>query len=138
MFSNTPLTFGRAEVVGTWTASEPGSVNCSVLPWTLANRSEGFVVGCFSGSLSSNSVHIHCDNLNVVRHVERLRSTLDGHRPFSLIKDGDLLSLSMTFCLKKGVHSVEVKGHADDKMVLLGLLNESKRMVMIVQMILLI
>ena len=63
------------------------------------------------------------DNLSVVRHVSRL---LDGHRgsvPFELVKDGDLLLLIGRMLRLRGLDTVrvtEVKGHADEGMVLNG------------------
>ena len=79
---------------------------------------------------SSDAVHLGVDNLGVVRHVGRL---LDGHPgpiPFELVKDGDLLLLIDRMLRLRGPDTVrisKVKGHADDAMVLHGLVRESDR-----------
>ena len=76
---------------------------------------------------SSGAVHLGVDNLSVVRLVGRL---LDGHRgsvPFELVKDGDLLLLIERMlrlgCLDTA-RITEVKGHADEGMVLDGRVRE--------------
>ena len=79
---------------------------------------------------SSGAVHLGVDNLTVVRHVGRL---LDGHHGsvlFELVKDGDLLLLIDRMLLLKGFGTVrvtEVKGHADEDMVLHGRVREVDR-----------
>ena len=79
---------------------------------------------------SSGAVHLGVDNLGVVRHVGRL---LDGHPgpiPFELVKDGDLLLLIVRMLHLRGPDTVrisKVKGHADEAMVLHGLVRESDR-----------
>ena len=72
---------------------------------------------------SSDAVHVGVDNLGVVRHVGRL---LDGHHactPFELVTDGDLIVHIGRMLRLRGPDAVrvtEVKGHADDGMVLDG------------------
>ena len=72
---------------------------------------------------SFSAFHLGVDILGVVRHVGRL---LDGHHgsiPFELVKDGDLLLLIDGMLRLRGLDTVritEVKGHADDGMVLHG------------------
>ena len=79
---------------------------------------------------SSGAVHLGVDNLGVVRHVGRL---LDGHPGsvlFELVKDGDLLLLIDRMLHLRGLDAVrisKVKGHADESMVLHGLVRESDR-----------
>ena len=79
---------------------------------------------------SSGAVHLGVDNLGVVRHVGRL---LDGHPgsvPFELVKDGDLLLLIDRMLHLRGLDTVrisKVKGHADEGMVLDGLVRELDR-----------
>ena len=71
------------------------------------------------------------DNLGVVRHVGRL---LDGHHgsvPFELVSDGDLLLLVQRMLHLRGLDTVritEVKGHADQGMVLDGRVREIDRL----------
>ena len=88
-----------------------------------------------------NHNHNHCsllvlctlgvDNLGVVRHVGRI---LDGHRgsiPFELVTDGDLLLLTDRLLHLGGLDTVritEVKGHADQGMVLDGRVRELDRL----------
>ena len=79
---------------------------------------------------SSGAVHLGVDNLGVVRHVGRL---LDGHHgsvPFELVKDGDLLLLTEKILHFRGLDTVQitnVKGHADEGMVLDGRVREVDR-----------
>ena len=69
----------------------------------------------------SSAVHLGSDNLGVIRHVGGL---LDGHHgsiPLELVKDGDLLLLMGSKLRLRGLDTVritEVKGHADEGMVL--------------------
>ena len=67
--------------------------------------------------------HIGGDNLNVVRHVGRLLEGLNEHRPFRLIKDGDLLLLIKDMLSKRWLNTIritKVEGHAGDERVPLG------------------
>ena len=79
---------------------------------------------------SSGAVHLGVDNLGVVRHVGRL---LDGHHgsvPLELVKDGDLLLLLERMLHRRGLDTAritEVKGHADEGMVLDGRVREQDR-----------
>ena len=80
---------------------------------------------------SSGSVHLGVDNLVVVRHVGRL---LDGHHgsvPFELVKDGDLPFLFRGMLRLRGLDTVQitnVKGHADEGIVLDGRVGEIDRL----------
>ena len=80
---------------------------------------------------SSGAVHLGVDNLGVVRHVGRL---LDGHHgsvPLELVKDGDFLLLIERMLRLRGLDTVritEVKGHADEGMVLHGRVTEADRL----------
>ena len=70
------------------------------------------------------------DNLNVVRHVGRL---LNGHRgstPLEIVNDGDLLLLIEKMLYLRSVDTdriSQVKGHADEDMVLDGREREQDR-----------
>ena len=80
---------------------------------------------------SSGAAHLGVDNLGVFRHVGRI---LDGHRgsiPFELVTDGDLLLLTDRLLHLGGLDTVritEVKGHADQGMVLDGRVRELDRL----------
>ena len=79
---------------------------------------------------SSGAVQFGVDNLGVVRHVGRLLSGRRGSIPFELVKDGDLVLLSNRMLRLRGPDTVrisKVKGHADEAMVLLGLVRQSDR-----------
>ena len=99
---------------------------CSV-PGPLQSVQSAELWGVILALQSSGAVHLGVDNLSVVRHVGRL---LDGHHgsvPFELVKDGDLLLLIDRMLLLKGFGTVrvtEVKGHADEDMVLHGRVRE--------------
>ena len=80
---------------------------------------------------SSGVVFLGVGDLGVVRHVGRL---LDGHPgsvPFELVKGGDLLLLIKKKRHLRGLDTVritEVKGHADEGMVLDGRVREVDRL----------
>ena len=79
---------------------------------------------------SSGAVHLGVDNLSVVRHVGRLLDGRRGPTPFELVKDGDLLLIIERMLHLRGLDTAritEVKGHADEGMVLDGLVRESDR-----------
>ena len=79
---------------------------------------------------SSGAVHLGVDNLGVVRHVGRLLDGSRGSVPWELVKDGDLLLLVDRMLRLRGLDTVrisKVKGHADEGMVLHGLVRESDR-----------
>ena len=72
---------------------------------------------------ATNAVHLGVDNLNVVRHVDRLLDGLSGVRPLELVDDGDLLILIRKLLSVRGEGTVcisEVKGHADESLVRSG------------------
>ena len=102
---------------------------CSV-PGPLQSVQRAEMWGVILALQSSGAVHLGVDNLGVVRHVGRL---LDGHPgsvPFELVKDGDLLLLIDRMLHLRGLDTVrisKVKGHADESMVLHGLVRESDR-----------
>ena len=79
---------------------------------------------------SSDAVHLGLIILNIVRHVGRL---LGGHRrstPSELVNDGDLLLLDDRMLRLGGLDTVritEVKGHADEGMVLDGRVRDQDR-----------
>ena len=79
---------------------------------------------------SSGAVHLGVDNLGVVRHVGRL---LNGHRasvPLEIVNDGDLLLLIEKMLYLRSVDTdriSQVKGHADEDMVLDGREREQDR-----------
>ena len=76
------------------------------------------------------AVHLGVDNLGVVRHVGRLLDGRHGPIPFELVKDGDLLLLIERMLHLRGLDTVqitEVKGHADETMVLDGRVREADR-----------
>ena len=69
--------------------------------------------------------------LGVVRHVGRLLDGLHGSVPFELVKDGDLLLLIERMLHLRGLDTVritKVEGHADEGMVLDGLVREIDRL----------
>ena len=71
------------------------------------------------------------DNLGVVRHVGRLLDGGHGTVPFELVKDGDLLLLIERMLHLRGLDTVritEVKGHAEESMVLSGQVREVDRL----------
>ena len=80
---------------------------------------------------SSGAVHLGVDNLGVVRHGGRL---LDGQcdtATYELVKDGDLLLLIERMLQFRGLNTVRitnVKGHADQSMVLDGRVRELERL----------
>ena len=76
---------------------------------------------------SSGAVHLGVDNLGVVRHVGRLVDDRRGHTAFELVKGGDLLLLIERMLQLRGLITArvtEVKGHADEGMVLDGRVRE--------------
>ena len=79
---------------------------------------------------SSGAVHVGVDILGVVRHVGRLLNGHHGSIPFELVKDGDLLLLIERMLRLRGLDTVgvtKVEGHADEGMVLDGLVREQER-----------
>ena len=67
----------------------------------------------------------------MVRHVGRLLDGYHGSLPFELVKDGDLLLLIDRMLRLRGLDTVpfsEVKGHADQEMVLDGRVRELDRL----------
>ena len=103
---------------------------CSV-PGPLQSVQRAELWGVILALQSSGAVHLGVDNLGVVRHVGRL---LDGHPgsvPFELLKDGDLLLLIDRMIRRRGADTVRVsnvKGHADEAMVLHGQVREVDRL----------
>ena len=102
---------------------------CSVPgPLQSVQRAERW--GVILALQSSDAVHLGVDNGGVVRHVGRL---LDGHHssvPFELVKDGDLLLLIDRMFHLRGLDTVRIsklEGHADESMVLHGLVRDSHR-----------
>ena len=79
---------------------------------------------------SSGAIYLGVDNLGVVRHVGRLLDGRPSSVPFELVNDGDLLLLLERMFHLRGLDTVrvtEVKGHADDGMVLDGRVREVDR-----------
>ena len=101
---------------------------CSV-PGPLQSVQRAEMWGVILALQSSGAVHLGVDNLGVVRHVGRL---LDGCRgTFELVKDGDLPLLIERMLHLRGLDTVritEVKGHADESMVLNGRVGEVDRL----------
>ena len=67
------------------------------------------------------------DNLGVVRHIGRLLDDCYCSPPFEIVADGDLLTLIRRMLDLRGrdtVRITEVKGHADEGMVLDGRVRE--------------
>ena len=88
-------------------------------------------MGVFMALQSSGAVHRGVDNLGVVRHVGRLLDGNHGYVPFELVEDGDLLLLTCTMLRLGGVDTVrvtQVKGHADEGMVLDGRVRDVDRL----------
>ena len=81
---------------------------------------------------SSGAVHLGIDNLGVVRHVgQLLAGRHHGSVPYELVKDDDLLLLLERMLHLRGLDTVrisEVKGHADEGMVLDGRVREVDRL----------
>ena len=102
---------------------------CSV-PGHLQSVQRAEMWGDILALQSSGAVHLGVDYLGVVRPVGRL---LDGHYGsvlLELVKDGDLLLLIDWMLHLRGLDTVritKVKGHADESMVLHGLVRESDR-----------
>ena len=102
---------------------------CSV-PGPLQSVQRAEMWGVILALQSSGAVHLGVDNLGVVRHVGRLHDGSRGSVPWELVKDGDLLLLVDRMLRLRGLDSVrvtKVKGHADESMVLDGLVRESDR-----------
>ena len=79
---------------------------------------------------SSGAVHLGVENLGVVRHVGRLWDGRVGSSPIELVNDGDLLLLIERMLHCRGLDTAritEVKGHADESMVLDGRVREQDR-----------
>ena len=95
-------------------------------PWTFEVCSKN-MWGVILALQSSDAVHLEVDNIGVVRHVGRL---LDGHHgsvPLELVKDGDLIVLIERMIHLRRFDTVQitnVKGHADEGMVLDGRVRE--------------
>ena len=102
---------------------------CSV-PGPLQSVQRAELWGVILALQFSGAIHLGVDNLGVVRHVGRL---LDGHPgsvPFELVKDGDLLLLIERMLHTRGLDTVritQVKGHADEGMVLDGRVRDVDR-----------
>ena len=95
---------------------------CSV-PGPLQSVQRAEMWGVILALQSSGAVHLGVDNLSIVRHVGRLLDGRHGPTPFELGKDGDLLLLIDRNLHLRGLDTVrvtEVKGHADETMVLDG------------------
>ena len=102
---------------------------CSV-PGSLQSVQRAEMWGAILALQSSGAVHLGVDNLGVVRHVGRLLDDHPGSVPFELVKDGDLLLFIDRMLHLRGLDAVrisKVKGHADESMVLHGLVRESDR-----------
>ena len=94
--------------------------------WRGRGRGEGVILAL----QSSSAIHLGVDNLGVVRHVGRLLDGRHGPTPFELVKDGDLLLLlerMLHLWVLDTVRVTKVKGHADEGMVLDGLVREVDR-----------
>ena len=95
---------------------------CSV-PGPLQSVQRAEMWGVILALQTSRAVHLHVDNLGVVRHVGRLLGGCRGTKPSELVNDGDLLLLIDRMLQRRGLDTVcisKVKGHADDGMVLHG------------------
>ena len=102
---------------------------CSV-PGPLQSVQRAEMWGVILALQSSSAIHTGVDNLGVVRHVGRLLDGRHGPAPFELVKDGDLLLLIERVRHLRGLDTVrifEVKGHADEVMVLDGRVREVDR-----------
>ena len=103
---------------------------CSVPgPFHSVQRAE--LWGVILALQSSGAVHLGVDNLGVVRHVGRLLVDCPVATPFEVVNDGDLLFLIDRMLHLRGRDTVrisEVKGHADDSMVLGGGVREVDRL----------
>ena len=102
---------------------------CSVPGPLSVQRAEMWAVLLALQSFSA--VHLEVDNLGVVRHVGRLLEGCHGSLPCELVKDGDLLLLFERMLHLRGLDTdqiTEVKGHADEGMVLDGRVREVDRL----------
>ena len=116
-----PLPDGAGEVCRLY-CSVPG-------PLQTVQRAEiwGVLValqGCFR-------MHVGVDNLNVVNHLAGIIAGRQAGRPFSLVKDGDLLRLAQRLVNWRGPGNsavTKVKGHADEGMVARGRVREVDRL----------
>ena len=102
---------------------------CSVPgPLQSAQRAEMWgVILALQSSDAVHVVHLGVDNFGVVRHIGRLLDDRHGPTPFELVNDGDLLLLIERMPCLRGLATArvtEVKGHADDGVVLEGRVRE--------------
>ena len=75
-------------------------------------------------------LHVGVDNLNVVNHVSGILAGRRAGRPFSLVKDGDLLLLVQRMIRWRGSGNAavtKIKGHADEGLVARGRVREVDR-----------
>ena len=103
----------------------------SSVPGPLQTVQRAEMWGVVLALQSSRAVHLGVDNLGVVRHVDRLLRGCRGPKPFELVNDGDLLLLLEHMLNRRGLDTVrvsEVKGHADDAMVLHGQVRQDDRL----------
>ena len=103
---------------------------CSV-PGPLQSVQRAELWGVILALQASCGVHLGVDNLNVVRHVNRLLDGNLGAQPFEVVQDGDLLCLIHRMLQLRGLDTVKVtkvKGHADECMVLEGRVRDLDRL----------
>ena len=103
---------------------------CSV-PLLLQSVQRAEMWGVILALQSFSALHLGVDNLSIVRHVGRLPDGHPGSLPFELVKDGDLLLLIDWMLRLRGLDTVrisEVKGHADQGMVLDGRVRDLDRL----------
>ena len=97
----------------------------------LSNLFSELRCGVIFALQSSGAVHLGVDNVGDVRHVGRLLDGRHGSVPLELVSDGDLLFLIDRMLHLRGrdtVRITEVKGHADEGMVLDGRVREVDRL----------
>ena len=113
---------------------DPGLACCrgfSSVPWPLQSVQRAEMWGVILALQTSCAVHLGVDNLGVVRHVGQLLDGYRGPKPFALVNDGDLLLLIDHMLQQRGLDTEcisEVKGHADDGMVLHGQVRREDKM----------
>ena len=82
-------------------------------------------------NVGTGKCNVFCSVPGPLRTVQRAEmwgrsmGGVDEHRPFPLIKDGDLLLITKDMLILKGLHSItDVKGHADDEIVRLRVVGQ--------------
>ena len=104
---------------------------CSVPGPLQSVQRADFLGGGILALQAADGIHLGVDNTGVVRHVGRLLEGNAGSRPAELVKDGDLILLIGKMLRLRGLDTVrisEVKGHADEGMVLDGRIREIDRL----------